>query len=96
MSACLLCRFRKWFVTSMNGVRKHLLRKSQPGHLVFVGEKRATGEFYPKMVSIPQLQIVSSQAIFRQHNIQNVKRKNLTSHSCHVQTSHIGDHQPLP
>ena len=46
-----LCRFRKWFVTSMDGVRKHLLRKSQPEHLVFIGEERETGEFYPKMVS---------------------------------------------
>ena len=37
----------------MDGVRKHLLRKSQPEHLVFIGEERETGEFYPKMVSKP-------------------------------------------
>lgn len=47
-----LCRFRKWFVTSMEGVWKHLLRKSQPENLVFIGEERETGEFYPKMVGV--------------------------------------------
>ena len=49
-----LCRFRNWFVTSMEGVRKHLLRKSQPDKLVFIGEERDTGQFYPKMVGGPE------------------------------------------
>ena len=39
-------------MTSMDGVRKHLLKTSQPEHLVFIGEEGETGEFYPKMVSI--------------------------------------------
>ena len=92
----------------MDGVRKHLLRKSQPEHLVFVGEKRATGEFYPKMVSIPQLQIVSLimysaefpglfHLYFFVNKIYKMQEKaELASHSCHVQTSHISGHQPFP
>jgi len=36
----------------MEGVWKHLLRKSQPENLVFIGEERETGEFYPKMVGV--------------------------------------------
>lgn len=43
-------RFRDWFLMSMKGVEKHLLRQSEPSHLTFVGEELTSGEFYAKMV----------------------------------------------
>ncbi len=45
-----MSRFRDWFLASMEGVKVHLLRHSQPNKLMFVGEERETGEFYAKMV----------------------------------------------
>ena len=47
----------------MEGVWKHLLRKSQPENLVFIGEERETGEFYPKMVG-GQTSLVHDHAPF--------------------------------
>ena len=43
-------RFRQWFLDSMSGVKKRLLRHSKPSNLTFIGEELERGEFYPKMV----------------------------------------------
>lgn len=45
-------RFRDWFIKSMKGMEKHLLRYSQPSQLMFIGEELSSGEFYAKMVSL--------------------------------------------
>ena len=36
----------------MFGVKKHLLRKSGPSKLTFIGEELQSGLFYPKMVRV--------------------------------------------
>ena len=45
-------RFRSWYLASMEGVEKRLMRRSSPGRLLFVGEERQGGQYYPKMVRI--------------------------------------------
>ena len=44
-------RFRDWFLLSMKGVERHLLKHSEPSRLTFIGEELASGEFYAKMVT---------------------------------------------
>lgn len=46
------CRFLKWFKRALKGVESHLIRKSRPSNLTFVGEELQSGEFYAKMVGI--------------------------------------------
>lgn len=45
-------RFLKWFKKSLKGVERHLIQKSRPSQLTFVGEELQSGEFYAKMVSV--------------------------------------------
>lgn len=42
-------KFKRWFLLSMGGVQKHLLRYSEPSRLMFIGEQKESGHFYPKM-----------------------------------------------
>lgn len=43
-------RFKDWFLTSMSGVQRHLLRFSEPSRFTFIGEEKDSGAFYAKMV----------------------------------------------
>lgn len=54
------CRFRDWYVESMDGVQHKLIRRSKPHNLLFVGELNR-GTFSRKMVS--SLEIYSLQLI---------------------------------
>ncbi len=60
LSLSLLCRFLKWFKKAMAGVEKHLLRKSGPSKLTFIGEELQSGQFYPKMVSVVNVKLYTS------------------------------------
>ncbi|XP_065197853.1 endoplasmic reticulum mannosyl-oligosaccharide 1,2-alpha-mannosidase-like [Sycon ciliatum] len=42
-------KFHDWYVDSMMGVEKRLLRNSSPSNLLFVGEEKPGNSFYPKM-----------------------------------------------
>lgn len=48
----IVVRFKEWFLASMSGVQQHLLRYSQPSKMTFIGEEKASGEFYAKMVRV--------------------------------------------
>lgn len=48
-SLVVCCRFRDWYMSSMDGMKKHLLHQSEPSKLTFVGEE-VNGRFSPKMV----------------------------------------------
>lgn len=41
-------KFRDWYLSSMDGMKKHLLRQSEPSKFTFVGEE-VNGRFHPKM-----------------------------------------------
>ena len=43
-------RFLNWYLSSMDGMKKHLLRQSEPSKLSFLGEEH-DGTFLPKMVA---------------------------------------------
>jgi len=51
-TSCFVClRFRDWYLSSMDGMKKHLLRQSEPSKLSFVGEE-INGRFSPKMARL--------------------------------------------
>lgn len=50
-----LPRLLEDYLEAVEGIRRHLLRRSEPGKLTFVGEL-AHGRFSAKMVSVPTSQ----------------------------------------
>ena len=56
--SALLHRFRDWFLASMAGVQRHLLRHSQPSQLMFIGEEMESRKFYAKMASCTSMVFV--------------------------------------
>ena len=56
--SALLHRFRDWFLASMAGMQRHLLRHSQPSQLMFIGEGMESRKFYAKMASCTSMVFV--------------------------------------
>lgn len=48
----------KWFLQAMKGVEQHLVHKSKPSHLTFIGEELQSGAFYPKMVNYNKINTI--------------------------------------
>ena len=50
---CKFCdRFRHDYIEAVDGMKKHLLRKSEPSKLTYLGELLSGRNFSPKMVSV--------------------------------------------
>ena len=47
----LIFRFKDDYVEAMDGVKKHLLRESEPNKLTYIGELLGSRSFSPKMVT---------------------------------------------
>lgn len=48
---------------AMKGVQRHLLRKSRPSYLTFIGEEKQSGEFYAKMVGYMVVNLPGKTAV---------------------------------
>lgn len=48
---CFMCRVRSDFELAVEGIKKHLIRHSEPNKLLYIGELLSARTFSPKMVS---------------------------------------------